>query len=206
MTFLDALSKRSGLGGLARNLWAETIANWRARIGLLVIGVLIGSYGLVVLHRSAAEQIAVYQQDSARLARLVAIAGEQEWPKRAEGSVALRAALENRLWTAESEGVAQADLQAWIADIGRDVGMPMFDIRVETSRPKDLPAGLRQITATITGQPSETAVIALLERIAQAPHLTVITRMHVRQQPSPVLELVLVGYARIGGARRSVEP
>jgi hypothetical protein len=57
---------------------------------------------------------------------------------------------------------------------------------------------VRQITATITAQPSETALIALLARIEEAPHLGVIDRLSVRQQPGPMLEMVLVSYARIG--------
>ena len=61
-----------------------------------------------------------------------------------------------------------------------------------------LPPDLRQITATITAQPSEAVLIALLERIEQAPHLIVVDRLNVRQQPDPSLEMVLVAYARIG--------
>jgi hypothetical protein len=57
---------------------------------------------------------------------------------------------------------------------------------------------MRQITATITAQPSETALIALLARIDKAPHLGVIDRLNVRQLPGPMLEMVLVSYARIG--------
>jgi hypothetical protein len=196
-----ALSKHSGLAGVARSLWAESATNWRAGIGLIAIGALLGIYGLVALHRATTAQISVYTQNYAQLERIVAVAREHEWPQRAEDSAKLRQALESRLWTAESEGVAQADLQAWISGVGHEIGMPMFDIRVESAKPKELPADLRQITATITAQPSEAAVVALLERIVQAPHLTVISRLHVRQQPGPLLELVLVGYARIGSRK-----
>jgi hypothetical protein len=205
MTFLAALSKRAGLGSAARRVWAETASNRRARIGLILIAALVGVCGLVTLHRATAGRIAVYKQESAELARIVQIARQREWPQHAEESAKLRTALEDRLWTAESAGVAQADLQAWIAEVGREIGMPIFDIRVEATRIKNLAPDLRQITATITGQPSEAAVIGLLERVARAPHLIVESRLHVRQQPSPVLELVLVGYARIAGVKPGAE-
>ena len=61
-----------------------------------------------------------------------------------------------------------------------------------------MPPDLRQITATITAQPSEAALIALLEHVERAPHLIVIDRLNVKQQPGPFLEMVLIGYARIG--------
>jgi hypothetical protein len=201
MTIPTALSKDSGLAGVVRSLWAESVTNWRAGIGLILVGALVGVSGLVALHRATAGQIAAYAQKSAQLERIVAIEREHEWPQRAEESAKLLQMLDNRLWTAESEGVAQADLQAWIGGIGHEIGMPMFDIRVESTRPKDLAPDLRQITATITAQPSEAAVVALLERIAEAPHLTIVSRLHIRQQPGPLIELVLVGYSRVTGPK-----
>lgn len=196
-----ALSKDSGLVGVVRGLWAESVTNWRAGIGLIVVGALVGVSGLAALHRATAVQIAAYAQKNAQLERMVAIEREHEWPQRAEQSAQLRQTLESRLWTAESEGVAQADLQAWIGGVGHEIGMPMFDIRVESTKPKDLAPNLRQITATITAQPSEATVVALLERIAQAPHLTVVSRLHIRQQPGPLIELVLIGYSRVGAPK-----
>lgn len=204
MTMQTVLSKHSGLVGATRGLWAEAATNWRAGIGLIAIGALIGIYGLVALHRATASQIVAYKQKYTQLERIVAIAQEHEWPQRAEDSAKLRRALEGRLWTAESEGIAQADLQGWISGVGHEIGMPMFDIRVVSTRPKDLPPDLSQITATITAQPSEATVVALLEHIAQAPHLTVVSRLHVRQQPGPLLELVLIGYSRIGATKPSL--
>lgn len=201
MTMPTALSKDSGLASIARGLWAESVTNWRAGIGLILIGALVGISGLVALHRATATEIAAYAQMNAQLERIVAIEREHEWPQRTEESAHLRQVLESRLWTAESEGVAQADLQAWISGVGHEIGMPMFDIRVESTKPKNLAPDLRQITATITAQPSEAAVVALLERIAEAPHLTVVSRLHIRQQPGPLIELVMVGYSRVGAPK-----
>ena len=105
--------------------------------------------------------------------------------------------LRQQLWTADSEGLAQADLQSWIGTIGREVGLPIFDVRTEAAKISNAAPDLRQVTATVTAQPSEAAVIALLERLARPPHLTVVSRFHVRQQSGPMLEMVLTGYARI---------
>ena len=73
-----------------------------------------------------------------------------------------------------------------------------LDVRIELATPKSLPPDLRQITATITAQPSEAALIALLERVERAPHLIVVDRLNVKQQPGPYLDMVLISYARIG--------
>jgi len=200
MTVPSMLTRRSEPADPTRGLWNELRGNRRAQAGLLVIAVLAAGYGFALLRGATARIEAGYQHDAQTLARIATIEKERDWPARGAASSALLAALDQRLWLAESEGIAQANLQEWIAGVGREIGLPVFDIRIEAAAPKNLPPGLRQITATITAQPSETAVIALLERLQQAPHLTVVARLHVRQQPSPMLELVLVGYARITGA------
>jgi hypothetical protein len=199
MTIPAMLTGRSEPDGAVFGLLRELRGNRRAQTGLLVITVLVCGYGLAMLRTATARVEASEQRAAATLARIAGIEQEKDWHQRAAASTALLATLDRRLWVAESEGLAQANVQAWISGVGRDIGLPMFDIRVEAAKPQNLPAYLRQITATITAQPSEAAVISLLERLQQAPYLTVVARLHVRQQPSPMLELVVVGYARITG-------
>jgi hypothetical protein len=175
----------------------ELRTNRRAQLGLALIILLLAGYGCSLLRSATAQTEAQYRRDAQMLARIVAAEGEKDWPQRASDSAAALSFLNQRLWHAETEGVAQADLQAWVSNLGRELGLPLLDIRVEATTLKDFPPELRQITATIAAQPSETAVIDLLERLEQARRLTVVSRLHVRQRPSPVLELVLTGYARI---------
>jgi hypothetical protein len=200
MTIPAFLSKGSEPAGPVRGLWHELRGNRRAQIGLVAIAVLVAGYGWIELRGAAARVEAGYRHQAETLAHIAAIAQERDWPERAKASAALLAALDQRLWVAESEGLAQANLQAWISTIGREIGLPVFDIRIEATKLKDLPPDLRQITATITAQPAEAAVVTLLEQLQQAPHLTIVGRLHLRQQPSPMLELVIIGYARITGA------
>jgi hypothetical protein len=189
-----------GLGGLVRGWWAELKTNRRAALGLLVILVLIAGFGLTLLHNATLRLRAAYDQEVSRLQRIAAVAEIRDWPDRAKTSGSLRAERERRLWIAESEGVARADIQDWIGAIGREVGLPVSEVRIELAKPKSLPPDLRQITATISAQPSETAVLALLDRLERAPHLIVVDRLNVKQQPGPLLEMVLVAYARIAPA------
>jgi hypothetical protein len=199
MTISAFLAKRPGLANSIRPLWQELRSNRRAALGVAAIAVLLAGSGVVALRAATERSEANYRDQAAMLRRIDAIAHEGDWHQRATVSAALRKRLVGTLWQAESEGLAQANLQDWISGVGRAIEMPMLDVRVESTKAKDLPADMRQMTATITAQPSEMAVIDLLARLEQAPHLTVVTRLHVRQQPGPMLELVLVGYARITG-------
>jgi hypothetical protein len=198
MTVFANLAKRSAAIGMAAGWWSELRTNRRAVAGLLVIIMLAAGYGFFSL-RDATERLRVaYDRELVRLRRIDAVGQERDWPQRAKASAAVRAALEGRLWVAESDGIARADIQGWVSSVARDIGLPRLDVRIEMATPKSLPPGLRQITATITAQPSEAALVALLERIERAPHLIVVDRLNVKQQPGPFLEMVLIGYARIG--------
>jgi hypothetical protein len=201
MTIWPEIAKRWPLAGPAAGLWAELRSNRRAIAGLLLIAGLLAAYGVVALHDAATAARTVYRRDVSNLARIIAIGGERDWPARAQASSGMRAQLEARLWAAESEGVARADIQDWISSVGRDVGLQTLDVRIELTKPAELPGDLRRISATITGRPAETALTALLARIETAPHLVVIDRLNVKQMPSPMLEMVLVGYARIRAGR-----
>jgi hypothetical protein len=197
MTGLDISARRSVLIGSVLGFWAELQTNRRAAAGLLLIAALIAGYGLLSLDDATTRVHSFGSREHLRLQRIGEIGQERDWPERVTASAHLRQALEARLWAAESEGVARADIQDWISGIGREVGLPMLDIRIELTKPAALPPDLRQITATITAQPVEEAVTAMLDRIERAPHLIVVDRLNLKQQPAPFLEMVLVGYARI---------
>ncbi len=198
MTIRDLLARRSGAIGTVLGWRAELGANRRVMAGLLVAAALAAVYGLVLLHRASETMRQAHVGEMQHLQRVVAVAGERDWKQRTETSAGVLGALRERLWLAESDGVARANIQDWAIALGREVGLTVLEVRTEVAQPKLLPPDVRQITATITAQPSESALIALLARIDKAPHLGVIDRLNVRQQPGPMLEMVLVSYARIG--------
>ena len=198
MTIFTALAERSGIIGTVLGWWAELRTNRRAMAGLLIIIVLVAGDGLLLLRDATAVKRAAYDRELVHLQRIAAVAREHDWPQRAAASTAVRGQLEDRLWIAESDGVARADLQDWVTGVARETGLPTLEVRIELATPKSLPSDLRQITATISAQPSEAVLIALLDRIERAPRLIVVDRLNVRTQPDPALEMVLVAYARIG--------
>ncbi len=198
MTIFTTLAERTGAIGVIGRWVAELRTNRRAVAGLLVIALLVVGDGLLLLRDASVRLRAAYGRELVRLDRIAEVGQERDWPQRAAAAAAVRAGLEGRLWTAESDGIARADLQDWVTRMARDVGLSTLEVRIELATPKSLPPDLRQITATITAQPSEAALIALLEQIERAPHQLVVDRLNVKQQPAPYLEMVLICYARIG--------
>jgi hypothetical protein len=198
MTALENfLAKRGRLLGLGVDFVAELKSNRRAAGGLLAIVALVGGYGLMSLGDTVDALRGSYVEESQRWQRITATGDERDWPARAEASRALREALEKRLWLADSDGVARADLQDWVTAAGRNSGLDRLRVTVELTRPKGLAPDLRQVSATIGAIQTDTALLRFLERIERDPHMLVVDRLHVQQLPIASLEMSLIAYARI---------
>jgi hypothetical protein len=192
-------AKRGGLAGALAEMTAELRRNKRALGGVLAIFVLVGGYGLLVLDDAVVSLRASRNEAGQRLERLAAVGQERDWPARAAASATLRRTLEQRLWPADSEGVARADLQDWVSNAARAAGLERLQVTIESAHPKELPADLRAVTAKLTAVPSEAALEGFLKRVAQDPHLIVVERLHASERPVPLLEMTLVTYARLVG-------
>ena len=200
MTIQDGIDqKSSGLPALAGRVRAELRANRRAALGLLALGCLAAGYGLLMLDDSIGNLRQNYIEATHRFERLVASGREKDWPARAAASAQMRQALEARLWKSDSEGMARADLQDWITGNAREAGLDKVQVRLEATRPKGLPANLRQVTATITALDTEKALIAFLDRIAREQRLLVVDHLLARSQPVASLEMRLVAYTLVTG-------
>lgn len=200
----DILAKRGGGFGLAASVFAELKSNRRAAGGLLALAVLAAGYGLLPLGDADEALRGSYVQANLRLQRIAAGAAEKDWQARAEASTALRDTLEKRLWPAESEGVARADVQDWVTTAGRDAGLDKLRVTIELTRPKGLAPDLRQVIATINAPFTDTGLIRFLERIARKSHLLVVDRLHVQQRPIASIEMTLIAYARLAGPGAAV--
>ena len=198
MTALENfLAKRTGLLALGVDFVAELKRNRRAAAGLLAIAVLAGGYGLLLLGDANDAMRTSYVEESQRLQRIAADGEERDWPARAAASGAMREALEKRLWSADSDGVARADLQDWVTAAGRKAGLDKLRVTIELTAPKGLAPDLRQVIATIAAFQTDTALIQFLDRIEREPHLLVVDRLHVQQHPIASLDMTLIAYARI---------
>jgi hypothetical protein len=198
----DLLSKRVGPAGLAAALLGELRSNRRAALGVLAIGLLAGAYGLILLGDAGEALRTSYVQASQRLQRIAASGEEHNWAARAAASAKLRQGLEARLWPADSDGVARADLQDLVTKAAREAGVARLRVTVELARPKELPPDLRQVTATIGGQYDDRSLLRFLDLIEREPRLLVVDRLHVQQHPIASFEMTLFAYARVRPAAR----
>jgi hypothetical protein len=191
------LVRREALSALAARVLAELKGNRRAVLGLLAIAVLAGGYGLLLLGDAIDGLRGSYAEARLHLDRTVSAGTRTDWLARARTSTTARAAFENRLWPADSDGVARADLQDWITAAGHEAGVERLRVALELRRPGGLAPDIREVVATIAALQTEPALMRFLERIESAPHLLAVERLHVRQLPVASLDMTLISYARI---------
>lgn len=195
----NVFQKSAELISLVGRFRNELKTNWRAAIGLLVLGCLVAGYGLLSLDDAIGSLADTYKEATYRLDRVIASGREKDWPARAAASAAIRKSLEARLWKGESEGMARADLQDWVTNTAREAGLERAQVKIELVKPAGMPADFRQLTATITALETEKSLFAFLDRITREPRLLVVDHLLVHQQPVPSLEMKLVAYAALSG-------
>lgn len=189
-----------------RRLGSELKANRRAQAGLAVIALLVAAVAWSELDAALGRLRQGYEADRLRLERVVALHDQGVWAERAEASATLRRSLENRLWPAETEGAAAANLSDFITNAGRQAGLANLQVKVDLSRPKSLPNDYRQMTATVSAVFAEQSLEGFLDRLEREPKLLVVERLAIQQQPFPRVDLTLQAYLRmsppaVGAAR-----
>jgi hypothetical protein len=196
---------RELLAPVAR-LWGELKSNPRALVGAVAIAGLLALSLLLRLHGAGKELRLDYQKQEAQLQRIAAIAQEGDWNARAKDSAKQLQAQQDLLWTADSDGAAQADLQDWLSHLAQDTGLERPQVKVEVARPKDLPADYHQLTAEINARVTDATMMAFLDRLEKAPHLIVVQQFHAQGAPVSNLQATIITYAELVKTPKAPSP
>lgn len=185
-----ARARRAGAAELARNP--------RLHVGAFaILSLLLLSLWLAVLDDSRRAQVEASAL-AQRLAELRNLGAEIDWQQRSEGARRLRADLENRLWPAESDGLAQANFQNLIGKLAADNALETTDIRVEIVAAAG-PMKLRQMTASLSGRFDALKLQGFLAEIARGRRLMTVDRLKIEAaSPAAKFEISVTAYLRSG--------
>jgi hypothetical protein len=178
----------------------EVARNPRLHYGILaILGILLlGSwFGIEDGHRRAQSAADTASQYLVTLRRL---AGQTEWQKRSDTVERLRAQIENRLWDAESDGLAQANFQDLIAKFAERNKLEATDIRVEIVAAVGTSTKLRQMTASLSGRFDGEKLQNFLANLARDRHFLVVDHLRIETIPVPKYVMTLTTYLRPGAA------
>lgn len=189
------------LQSLATQLRAEFQANARLRWGGLLIVAIVVFYLLLVLSDVRAEMQREYVQQVQRLDKITSLAGQDEWPQRAEQARELRAALQAQIPSVDTLGLAQASVQSLARDLIATSGKPLR-VQGETATEVGRGSGIWRVPVVISGGMAPAAALQLIQRIESQPNLVVIEQAIVINRNAGVLTLTMAAFFRVQEATR----
>ena len=139
----------STLQSQGQRMREEWRPNRRLRLGALAVLMILGTHAVLTLSDRRHATEAAYERDAELAARLEQVAREQEWPRRADQAEAVLARLRKSIPETASDGAAQAEVQAWLAEQAAAVGLETPQVRVETTLAVPGHPDLRQVLARL---------------------------------------------------------
>ncbi len=186
---------------LARQIADELQANPRSRWLLGGGGLLL----LVLIFSQASQFTGSMRDELAKKDRLAQslenTSHEMDWVARRAAVDRLAAQLESRLWPLETDGLATAEFQDWISHVARDNNLKVLEIRPEIDSNAANAAGLRKMSALISGQFEPAALERFLGQVAVHNRMIAVERLRITSQPVSRFELILVTWLAASSAK-----
>lgn len=173
-----------------RQLRAELADNLRLRYGIwLIVGILLLYFALV---RNDRVQIAYagYMAEANRLQRAAALLEREDWPQLLAAQRETHGRLEALLWQAESEGLAQAQLQSILQQMVETANLNNVLVRSGLSQPVPNLPDVWRIQMRVSGGYAQGAELQLLYAIATHPQKFVVDRLDITRSNSRLTLLV----------------
>lgn len=193
-----------------RHISNEMVSNERLVLFLAAAAALFWFSALYGAWGAAADKRAELLASKTSLARIQAEVTGDAWPKRVEDSRALKTQMANRLWEAETAGLAEASFEAWLrAHFGKG-GIEPQQIQITRSQAmgRDGQAtpslsGVQRMTAKVLTTFDAAATTQVLADIVEAEKIIVVDRMIVRAGTNSRLEMDISTFIRTADSRPS---
>ncbi|MEO5836890.1 MAG: GspMb/PilO family protein [Thermomonas sp.] len=175
----------------------EWRANTRLRWGGGAIAAILFVYLVLVLVDWRRELHAQYQQRTAEVYKMMALAGQDQWLMRAGQAQQLRGGLDAEIPSTSTIGLAQAEAQSTLRQILSAFGRDLNTNAVEPSQVAGQP-GLWRVPITISGIVQPRLLLEILRRIEGNQRLITIEEFSLDiQGDRPNLTMTAVAYYRI---------
>ena len=181
-----------GLAPLA----AEFAGNARLRWGVwLVLGILLFYCILVQSDRVAAVHDE-YAAETGNLAKAETLLRRRDWPERLEAERSTHRALTGTFWQAETEGLAQAKLQAALAGMIEGLDLGNLRMRSGVSQPAPNLPGIWRVQTRLDAVYRTGVELRVLHAVATHPKKLVVDRLDLsrRDRQDSRLTLILSAY------------
>lgn len=173
-----------------RRAGAEFAENARVRLGVWFILGIVAAYGLLVQSDRLQDARDAYAAAAARSARAETLRGGKDWTRLLAAEREANRTLEKAFWQAETEGVAQARLQATLTEMVKGLDLRRPNIRSGVSQAVPDVPGVWQVQTRLTCQYRPGAELQMLYSLATHPKKLVVERLDVRREISRMTLIV----------------
>lgn len=181
-------------------LRAELAANARLRAGAWAIAAILAVYGLLVQSDRVEAAYATYTADADRLFRAQDLLTRDDLPALLDAERERDRTLTERFWHAETQGLAQAQLQAAVSEITSDLEFRSPRIQSGAILPVDYAPGLWRVQAQFSGIYEAGSELLVLHALATHPKKIVVDRLDLRRRDRRMTLLVSAWFAGIEDA------
>ena len=102
-----------------------------------------------------------------------------DWQARAEAARARLVAIENRFWSAESEGLARAEFQVWLERRAGRADFELLGTELRSLMPIEALPGWYRLGATLQGRRDPAALVRLLGTLADGERLVMVDGVRI---------------------------
>ena len=190
----------NALAAAFANLRAQLAANLRLRAGAWAIAAILAVYGLLVQSDRVEAAYTIYAGDADRLARAQDLLTREDLPALLDAERDRDRTLAERFWQAETQGLAQAQLQAAVSEITSDLEFRNPRVQSGAILPVDYAPGLWRVQAQFNGIYAPGAELLVLHAIATHPKKIVVDRLDLRRRDRRMTLLVSAWFAGLEGA------
>jgi len=153
-----------------QGLFSQLQVKFQQEIGLRVVvwlaGVLLMLNLIFFVHDQRNALAPQIQQLLGQKQRLEQVLAEADWNARKEAARARLTAIENSFWSAESEGLARAELQVLLEQLADKSNFEILDIELRPMVEVDDLPGWYRLGATLNGSPDPSALVRYLGVLA----------------------------------------
>ena len=167
----------NALARLLQDFRAEFAVNARLRAGVWVIAAVVLFYLALIQSDRVTSTHDAYVAEAGRLVRAEALLQREDWSQLLETERAANQALEAAFWQADTQGLAQARLQAALAGISGSLNLR--DVRIQPGLTQPVPdvPGIWRVQAQFSAGHDSGAQLQVLHALATHPKKLVIDRL-----------------------------
>ena len=180
----------NGLKAAWQRLRSELAANLRLRVGAWAVAFIVLFYAVLVQGDRVGAAFESYVDEADRFARAERLRGQEEWGELLDAERLRNEQLSVLFWEAETQGLAEASLQAALQELLGPLDFRNTRIQSGVSQPVPDVPGLWQIQAQVNAGYRQGAELQLLHKIATHPRKLVVNRLDLVPQNRRLLMIV----------------